>query len=199
MKKLIALLFVLICVLSLVGCSQAEQGDTTATTTNNAEVIAPSEMGKVVENDEDALVNLVTDFITLKEQDFQSETHLSMEQYFVPELRDSLEKQIFWKVFRFEKLIRMQQSLLWETFDFEIQDLQIQGSTATIVAFESYEYQLEKSNGISSGRGTTLYFTCEKVEDEWLIQSIDTDNELIEGHVSGYSAEELPALAGYSE
>ena len=52
---------------------------------------------------------------------------------------------------------------------------------------------------MSSGRGTTLYFTCEKLGGEWLIQSIDTDNELIEGHVSGYSAEELPALAGYSE
>lgn len=151
------------------------------------------------EEDKIALEKLVTDFITLKEEDFQSETHLSMEKFFVPKVRDTLETQTFWKVFRFEKLVRMQQSLLWETFSFDIEDIRIQGRKATILAFESYEYQLENSNGMSSGRGTALIFTCTKINNEWLIQSIDTDNHLIEDHVASYSAEELPALAGYSE
>ena len=151
------------------------------------------------ESDIWALECLVADFIALKEQDFQSETHLNMDQFFVPKTRESLETETFWKVFRFEKLIRMQQSLLWETFDFEIQDIIIEGKTAKIQAFEVYEYQLEQSNGMSSGRGTTLYFTCQKIENEWFILSIDTDNQLIEDHVSSYSADELPALAGYSD
>ena len=43
MKKLIALLLVLTCVLGLVGCSQAEQADTVATTTDNVEVITTIE------------------------------------------------------------------------------------------------------------------------------------------------------------
>ena len=196
MKKLIALLLALVCVLSLVGCSASDNDNSNpqAETTNIDETVVER-----AETDDVLLERLIYDFITLKQEDFQSEAHLNMEEYFVPELRDSLEEQTFWKVFRFEKLIRMQQSLLWETFDFEIQDIQIDGKTATITAFDFYEYQLEKSNGMSSGRGTTLYFTCQKIGMDWLIQSIDTDNDLIEGHVSGYSAEELPALAGYSE
>ena len=196
MKKMIALLLALACVLGLMACSESNadniQPQAEATSTNETVL-------KNIETDDILLERLISDFITLKQEDFQSETHLDMEEFFVPELRDSLEEQTFWKVFRFEKLIRMQQSFLWETFDFDIQDIQIDGDKATVIAFESYEYQLEKSNGMSSGRGTTLYFTCKKVGEEWLIQSIDTDNELIEGHVSGYSAEELPALAGYSE
>ena len=196
MKRLIALVLASFCVLGLVACSEsnADNIQPQAETASTNETVLEN-----IETDDILLERLISDFISLKQEDFQSETYLNMEEYFVPELRGSLEEQTFWKVFRFEKLIRMQQSLLWEKFDFEIQDFQIQGSTATIVAFETYEYQLEKSNGLSSGRGTTLYFTCEKVGEEWLIQSIDTDNELIEGHVSGYSAEELPALAGYSE
>ena len=196
MKKIIALLLALSCVLALMACSEgnADNIHPQAETTSTNETVLES-----IETDDILLERLISDFITLKQEDFQSETHLDMEEFFVPELRDSLEEQTFWKVFRFEKLIRMQQSFLWETFDFDIQDIQIDGDKATVIAFESYEYQLEKSNGMSSGRGTTLYFTCKKVGEEWLIQSIDTDNELIEGHVSGYSAEELPALAGYSE
>lgn len=196
MKKIIALLLALSCVLALMACSEgnADNIHPQAETTSTNETVLES-----IETDDILLERLISDFITLKQEDFQSETHLDMEEYFVPELRDSLEEQTFWKVFRFEKLIRMQQSFIWETFDFDIQDIQVDGDNANVIAFESYEYQLEKSNGMSSGRGTTLYFTCEKVEGEWLIQSIDTDNELIEGHVSGYSAEELPALAGYSE
>ena len=196
MKKLIALFLALSCVLLLVGCSASNLDNSNP---QEETAITNEPVLESAETDDILLERLISDFITLKQEDFQSETHLNMEEFFVPELRDSLEDHTFWKVFRFEKLIRMQQSLLWEKFDFEIQDFQIQGSKATIVAFETYEYQLEKSNGLSSGRGTTLYFTCEKVEEEWLIESIDTDNELIEGHVSGYSAEELPALAGYSE
>ena len=196
MKKMIALLLALSCVLGLMACSESDIDNIhpQAETTNTNETVLEN-----IETDDILLERLISDFITLKQEDFQSETHLDMEEFFVPELRDSLEEQTFWKVFRFEKLIRMQQSFLWETFDFDIQDIQIDGNKASVIAFESYEYQLEKSNGMSSGRGTTLYFTCEKVEGEWLIQSIDTDNELIEGHVCGYSAEELPALAGYSE
>lgn len=196
MKKIIALLLALSCVLALMACSEgnADNIHPQAETTSTNETVLES-----IDTDDILLERLISDFITLKQEDFQSETHLDMEEYFVPELRDSLEEQTFWKVFRFEKLIRMQQSFIWETFDFDIQDIQVDGDKANVIAFESYEYQLEKSNGMSSGRGTTLYFTCEKVEGEWLIQSIDTDNELIEGHVSGYSAEELPALAGYSE
>ena len=196
MKKIIALLLALSCVLALMACSEgnADNIHPQAETTSTNETVLES-----IETDDILLERLISDFITLKQEDFQSETHLDMEEYFVPELRDSLEEQTFWKVFRFEKLIRMQQSFIWETFDFDIQDIQVDGDKANVIAFESYEYQLEKSNGMSSGRGTTLYFTCEKVEGEWLIQSIDTDNELIEGHVFGYSAEELPALAGYSE
>lgn len=196
MKKIIALLLALSCVLALMACSEgnADNIHPQAETTSTNETVLES-----IETDDILLERLISDFITLKQEDFQSETYLDMEEYFVPELRDSLEEQTFWKVFRFEKLIRMQQSFIWETFDFDIQDIQVDGDKANVIAFESYEYQLEKSNGMSSGRGTTLYFTCEKVEGEWLIQSIDTDNELIEGHVSGYSAEELPALAGYSE
>ena len=196
MKKIIALLLALSCVLGLMACSEgnADNIHPQAETTSTNETVLES-----IETDDILLERLISDFITLKQEDFQSETHLDMEEYFVPELRDSLEEQTFWKVFRFEKLIRMQQSFIWETFDFDIQDIQVDGDKANVIAFESYEYQLEKSNGMSSGRGTTLYFTCEKVAGEWLIQSIDTDNELIEGHVSGYSAEELPALAGYSE
>ena len=196
MKKIIALLLALSCVLALMACSEgnADNIHPQAEATSTNETVLES-----IETDDILLERLISDFITLKQEDFQSETHLDMEEYFVPELRDSLEEQTFWKVFRFEKLIRMQQSFIWETFDFDIQDIQVDGDKANVIAFESYEYQLEKSNGMSSGRGTTLYFTCEKVEGEWLIQSIDTDNELIEGHVSGYSAEELPALAGYSE
>ena len=196
MKKIIALLLALSCVLALMACSEgnADNIHPQAETTSTNETVLES-----IETDDILLERLISDFITLKQEDFQSETHLDMEEYFVPELRDSLEEQTFWKVFRFEKLIRMQQSFIWETFDFDIQDIQVDGDKANVIAFESYEYQLDKSNGMSSGRGTTLYFTCEKVEGEWLIQSIDTDNELIEGHVSGYSAEELPALAGYSE
>lgn len=196
MKKIIALLLALSCVLGLMACSEGNTDNIhpQAETTSTNETVLES-----IETDDILLERLISDFITLKQEDFQSETHLDMEEYFVPELRDSLEEQTFWKVFRFEKLIRMQQSFIWETFDFDIQDIQVDGDKANVIAFESYEYQLEKSNGMSSGRGTTLYFTCEKVAGEWLIQSIDTDNELIEGHVSGYSAEELPALAGYSE
>ena len=196
MKKIIALLLALSCVLALMACSEgnADNIHPQAETTSTNETVLES-----IETDDILLERLISDFITLKQEDFQSETHLDMEEFFVPELRDSLEEQTFWKVFRFEKLIWMQQSFIWETFDFDIQDIQVDGDKANVIAFESYEYQLEKSNGMSSGRGTTLYFTCEKVEGEWLIQSIDTDNELIEGHVSGYSAEELPALAGYSE
>ena len=196
MKRLIALVLASFCVLGLMACSasNADNIQPQAVTASKNETVLES-----IETDDILLERLISDFITLKQEDFQSETHLDMEEFFVPELRDSLEEQTFWKVFRFEKLIRMQQSFLWETFDFDIQDIQIDGNKASVIAFESYEYQLEKSNGMSSGRGTTLYFTCEKVEGEWLIQSIDTDNELIEGHVSGYSAEELPALAGYSE
>ena len=196
MKRLIALVLVSFCVLGLMACSEsnADNIQPQAETASTNETVLEN-----IETDDILLERLISDFITLKQEDFQSETHLDIEEFFVPELRDSLEEQTFWKVFRFEKLIRMQQSFLWETFDFDIQDIQIDGNKASVIAFESYEYQLEKSNGMSSGRGTTLYFTCEKVGGEWLVQSIDTDNELIEGHVSGYSAEELPALAGYSE
>ena len=143
---------------------------------------------------------LVFDYLSLKQVDFVSEVDHSTADYFIPEIRDSLEKQLFWKVFRFEKLVRasIAEKILWEEFDIAISDISIEGDTASVSAFDTYEYELSGAK-FPSSRGTGYTFVCNKVNDRWLIAEIETDNELIEGHVQGYSAEELPKLAGLTE
>ena len=64
---------------------------------------------------------------------------------------------------------------------------------------ETYEYELAAADGKISSRGTELIITCEMIDGEWFISGIETDNDLIEGHVAGYKAEELAELAGYSK
>lgn len=151
--------------------------------------------------DEAVLEQLALDFIAWKEADFQSEEHLSLAEFYAPEVRDTLEEQVSWKVFRFEKLVRMGMldDILWEEFNASVNNIDISGDTAVVDAFESYEYELSAAEGKISGRGTSITFSCQKIGDKWFITEIDTDNELIEGHVAGYSADELPALAGVSE
>ncbi len=148
-----------------------------------------------------ALEELIRNYLAAKEEDFQSKEHLDLSEFFIPEVRDTLEMQLSWKVFHFEKLVRstIVDTILWEIFKIGINDIDISETTATVSAYESYTYELSTADGLVSSRGTTLIFTCKKVNDSWFIESIDTDNELIEGHVENYTADELPALAGISE
>lgn len=147
------------------------------------------------------LQHLIDDYMTTKKADFLSETHIDMSEFYIPELRDTLETQLSWKVFRFEKYVRLSivEKLLWEKIDYTIHEMQISGTTANVRVSESYEYELSAANGRISSRGTELIISCEMIDGEWLISGIETDNDLIEGHVAGYKAEELAALAGYSE
>ena len=153
----------------------------------------------IVYTGEEAEVHqLVQDFLDLKHTDFQSEEHLDFSPYFAPELRNSLEEQLSWKVFRFEKLVRysIREKLLWEKFRASVNEISIDGDTAAVTAFDVYEYELADANGTESGRGTTLLISCQKIGGEWYITNIETDNELIEGHVDSVPAADLPALAG---
>lgn len=147
------------------------------------------------------LQNLVENYMVTKEADFQSETHIDMSEFYTPTQRDALETHLSWKVFRFEKYVRlsMVEKLLWEKLSYTIYEIQINGTAANVQVAESYEYELVGANGKISSRGTELIITCEMIDGEWYISNIDTDNELIEGHVASYSADELAALAGYSE
>lgn len=164
--------------------------------------VAESIPAETTKPDERTLLqNLIDDYMSIKKADFQSETHIDMSQFYIPELRDTLEAQLSWKVFRFEKYVRLSivETLLWEKIEYTIHDMQINGTTANVRVMETYEYELAAADGKISSRGTELIITCEMIDGEWFISGIETDNDLIEGHVAGYKAEELAELAGYSK
>lgn len=143
------------------------------------------------------LEQLVYAFLTAKEADFQSEEHLSLAEFYAPEVRDTLEGQTSWLVFRLEKLVRWSivEDILWERFDFQIHDIEIRGTTALIHATESYEYELSFAEGTVSARSTAFAISCEKSGGEWFITDISTDN-MFESLVAGHSVDELPGLLG---
>lgn len=156
---------------------------------------------KVYIGEETAVHQLVMDFFSVKHQDFLSDEDHSPTEYFVPELRDTLDQQLYMKVFRFEKLVcsSIRDRVLWEKFHANVNAIELSGDTASVSAFELYEYELSNANGVESSRGTSFTISCQKIDGEWYITEIETDNELVEGIVDGVSAEELPALAGISE
>lgn len=146
------------------------------------------------------LEELVLTFLSTKEKDFQSEAHLNLAEFFIPDVRDSLETQLSWKVFRFEKLVRYSicQNILWETFDANVAEIILDGDLATVKAYEYYEYELSTADGIISSRGSLYTFNCQKIDEDWFIVSIETNKSDIEGLVEDIPADLLPELAGVS-
>lgn len=145
-----------------------------------------------------ALDSLIRDYFSAKEADFQSEEHLNLSGYYHPEIRDRIETQTSWKVFRFEKLVRytILDTILWENFHININDIELSNDTATVNAYEYYEYVLSTANGLRSSRGTNFSFNCRKINNTWYIESIETDNDLINGIVEDVPADALPELVG---
>lgn len=129
----------------------------------------------------------VMDFFAVKQLDFFSEEDHSFAEYFLPELRETLDQQLYSKVFRFEKLVRRDilDDLTEEKLNAVITDITVTGDTAYVTAYEGYGYLLKSANGVESGRVISFAFTCEKTDGQWLISHIETDNELIEGVVDG--------------
>ena len=164
--------------------------------------IPENETSEITEPDVNALLEkLIHDYMTAKETDFQSETHIDLSEFYIPEKRAELEDQLSWKVFRFEKYVRLSivDKILWEKLSYTIHETEINELSATVRVNESYEYELAAAEGRISSRGTELIITCSMEDGKWFISHIDTDNKLIEDHVAPYTAEELAELAGYSE
>lgn len=145
-----------------------------------------------------ALETMILDYLAAKEEDFRSEKDLNLAEYFAPHMRDTLENQLSWKVFRFEKLVRysIRDKILWESFNTNVDEIVLNGNTATVTAYEYYEYELSSSDGTVSSRGSLYTFNCQKIDDYWYIVSIDTGKKDIEGLVADVPAEKLPELAG---
>lgn len=196
MLKVFAVLFLLLSVLTT-GCTQKSSPDLPEEIPSY-DSLQETWGTRELSGEESEVHQLVFDYLSLKQVDFLSEVDHVMDDYFVPEIRDTLEEQLFWKVFRFEKLVRstIQDKILWEEFDIIITNILLDADTATVDAYEAYAYELSEAEDSISSRGTGYTFTCQKIEGRWYIKAIDTDNALIEAQVDGYSAEELPKLAG---
>lgn len=147
-----------------------------------------------------SLEQLTFAFFSAKEADFQSEEHLSLAEFYSPEVRDTMESQTSWLLFRMEKLVRwsIAEDILWERFHVQIRDVKIKGTAAVVHATESYEYELSFADGTESARFTAFEIFCEKSGGEWYITSISTDN-MLESFVEGVSAGEIPGLLGLDQ
>lgn len=148
----------------------------------------------------ESLERLTYAFFEAKEADFQSEENLSLAEFYSPEVRDSMESQTSWLLFRMEKLVRwsIDEDILWERFRPQVRDVKIKGKTAVVHAAESYEYELSFADGEESLRFTTFEIFCEKNGNQWYITGISTDN-MLESFVEGVSAGEIPGLLGLEQ
>lgn len=121
-------------------------------------------------------------FFEAKEENFVSTNDISLTSFYTPRLTRSSMETTSSKLFEFEKTIRQASphERLYENFDITIQDITINGNTATVTAYEYLEYVLKEYKDIVSSRGVTYYIDYSKIGDEWKINNIRTNNELEE-------------------
>lgn len=133
-----------------------------------------------ISSDTEELQTMINNFFEAKEENFVSGENTSMAEFFTPSVNGSLETKTFSKLFQFEKQVRSENDsdIINETFSVTINDVSICDDTAEVSAYEYYEYELVYADGEKSSRGTNFIITCEKVNGEWKINNISTDNEL---------------------
>lgn len=130
--------------------------------------------------DNNEIEQLLNNFFETKQMNFVSSENISMVDFFTPSVREELETESFYKLFQFEKQVRQENApdILNETFDVDVNDIAVDNDMAEVTAYEYYEYELTYADGEKSSRGTTYAIECEKVNGEWKINNISTDNEL---------------------
>ena len=107
---------------------------------------------------------------------------LSLNNFFTTYTRETLTTKTFYKLFLFEKQVRLENDpdILNETFDVEINDIAVDNNSAKVTAYEYYEYELSYADGEKSSRGTTYAIELERENGEWRINNISTNSELEE-------------------
>ena len=139
--------------------------------------------------DDIKLEQLAQLFFSAKEESFLSADDINLTTFYSPRLTRSSEESSYSKLFTFEKAVRQASPYerLYEDFDVTIQDISINGDTATVTAYEYLEYVLKDFEDIVSSRGVLYYIDYIKTDGEWKICNIRTNNEL-ESLVSQFSS-----------
>lgn len=123
-------------------------------------------------------------FFTAKEDNFVSAKEVDFTNFYSPGTAYTADTDTnlttINKLFAFEKRVRQEicDELSYESFDVTIQSVDINDKTATVVAYEYYEYSRGKQSDLLSSRGNTYTITYTKMNNEWKITNIETDSEL---------------------
>jgi len=165
---------VLVCILAL--CLLVS----IAITSGIAAGMLESEEDAIVSFDEVALRKLVNSFFEKKQENFTSPKEISLSEFYTPEISKTLSAETSSKLFEFEKLVRqdIEDYVSKESFSVSINEIKINGDTATVCAYECYTYLFGDDENDMSSRGITYEINCTKVGSEWKISEIKTDNEL---------------------
>ena len=133
-------------------------------------------------SDNSEIEQVLNDFFETKEMNFASSEDISLNNFFTTYTRETLTTKTFYKLFLFEKQVRLENDpdILNETFDVEINDIAVDNNSAKVTAYEYYEYELSYADGEKSSRGTTYAIELERENGEWRINNISTNSELEE-------------------
>ena len=82
---------------------------------------------------------------------------VSISNFFTTYTRETLTTKTFYKLFLFEKQVRLENDpdILNETFDVEINDIAVDNNSAKVTAYEYYEYELSYADGEKKNNDST--------------------------------------------
>lgn len=91
-------------------------------------------------SDNSEIEQVLNDFFETKEMNFASSEDISLNNFFTTYTRETLTTKTFYKLFLFEKQVRLENDpdILNETFDVEINDIAVDNNSAKVTAYEYY-------------------------------------------------------------
>lgn len=134
-----------------------------------------------IQSDTNKITSLVEQFFTVREQHFLSNVEIeTLYQFFDESVLKRLNNDTTLKVFEYERLIRQNRSafIANDSFKIYIEEININGNEACILASEYYEYENIPGDNDISSRCPSYSIKCVKGDSDWKIESITVGNEI---------------------
>lgn len=129
--------------------------------------------------DSEKVEKLCETFLFMKNQDYTLDSDLDLSGLYYNNNKFAKNQKYIKDKMKLKKEIRkkLDHKILWDNISVKINDVKIDGDTATVKAFEDYRFILDNYQDGFSSTGFNYIIGFQKYDNKWLITEVKSDDE----------------------